>query len=52
MLNTIDKLRAHHVSDANAPTRLVELDLSANKPARVLSFTGVELQNMLTPWKP
>ena len=39
-------------SDANAPTRLVELDLTANKPARVLSFAGVELQNMLTPWKP
>jgi hypothetical protein len=39
-------------SDSTAPTRLVHIDLSTNKPARILSFAGVELQNLLTPWKP
>jgi hypothetical protein len=39
-------------SDASAPTQLVHIDLTTNKPARILSFTGVELQNLLAPWKP
>jgi Laminin EGF domain len=39
-------------SDTSAPTRLVQLDLATNKPARVLSFPGVELQNLLTSCKP
>jgi hypothetical protein len=39
-------------SDSTAPTRLVQLDLATNKPARVLALNGVELQNLLAPWKP
>jgi hypothetical protein len=39
-------------SDSSAPTRLVHIDLTTNKPARILSFAGIELQNLLTPWKP
>ncbi|MET0591936.1 MAG: hypothetical protein ABW133_04505, partial [Polyangiaceae bacterium] len=39
-------------SDSSAPTRLVQIDLATNKPARILSLSGVELSNMLTPWKP
>jgi hypothetical protein len=39
-------------TDSSAPTRLVHIDLSTNRPARILSFTGVELQTLLTPWKP
>jgi hypothetical protein len=39
-------------SDTTAPTQLVQIDLASNKPARILSFQGVELQNLLAPWKP
>jgi hypothetical protein len=39
-------------NDATAPMRLVHIDLSTNRPARILSFAGVELQTLLTPWKP
>ncbi len=39
-------------NDSSAPTRLVHIDLSTNKPARILEFKGVELQNILAPWKP
>lgn len=39
-------------SDSTAPTRLVQIDLATNKPARILAFDGVELQNVLAPWKP
>jgi hypothetical protein len=39
-------------NDTTAPTRLVQIDLTTNKPARVVSFTGVELQSLLAPWKP
>jgi hypothetical protein len=39
-------------SDTNAPTRLVQLDLASNKPARVVSLNGIDLQNLLAPWKP
>ena len=39
-------------SDSTAPNRLVQIDLATNKPARILNFNGVELQNLLAPWKP
>ena len=39
-------------SDTSAPTRLVQIDLATNKPARIVSFNGVELQNLLLSWKP
>jgi len=39
-------------SDTTAPTRLVQLDLSTNRAARIVPLTGIDLQNLLTPWKP